>query len=343
MKFAKSAVSMIALAAALAQGPLAVAAAAPANNEIGMGATMGPAAWARCAPYLSKPGAKVYELSHLRGPSAPQSLFAPPTSYQFGPTRGLPHTAQAFNGEVQSGSPGAQGTRMNALGLFGYLPAPWDGKGDYPTDKVRYYGGHTQAEVKPSPDSPLKMLGADKIPPIVTSAVLLDARAYLGKGQPLKAGQTISSGDIQAMLKAEGLGKRGLLPGDALFIYTGWEDHWADGDNGRQYQEGDPGLSYEASKYLGKKSIVLVSLDNPYTDGVIGHDRPAVGNPPELPWAVHHQNLTQSGVYQVQNGHFAEMAKDKVWLSCAIVLPLREEGASGSPVRPVAIGVPARH
>ena len=32
------------------------------------------------------------------------------------------------------------------------------------------------------------------------------------------------------------------------------------------------------------------------------------------------------------------MAGDKVWLSCTIILPLRTQGASGSPVRPVAVG-----
>jgi kynurenine formamidase len=29
-----------------------------------------------------------------------------------------------------------------------------------------------------------------------------------------------------------------------------------------------------------------------------------------------------------------------VWTSCTMVLPLRSRGASGSPVRPVAIGAP---
>jgi len=345
----KSAAVLIALAAAVAAGPALAAPAlsvpAPAwgqGDEVGMGNTMGPASWARCAPYLSQPGAKVYELSHPRGPAMPQSGFAGKMTYQYGPTRGLPHTAQAFNGDSLAGSQGSQGTRMNALGLFGYLEAPWDGKGDYPTADVRYYGGHRQEEVKPTPTSPLLKLGIDKVPPIVTSAVLLDARAYLGKGEPLKAGVAISVADIEGMLKAQGLAKRGLLPGDALFIYTGWEDHWADPDAGKVYYAGDPGLSYEAAKYLASKAIVLVSLDNPFTDAVIGHDKPAVGNPPDLPWAVHHHNLTQAGVYQVQNGRFAEMAKDKVWLSCALVLPLREQGSTGSAVRPVAIGAPAR-
>jgi kynurenine formamidase len=36
------------------------------------------------------------------------------------------------------------------------------------------------------------------------------------------------------------------------------------------------------------------------------------------------------------------MANDRVYTACTMILPLREKGAAGSPVRPVAIGVPAR-
>ena len=35
-----------------------------------------------------------------------------------------------------------------------------------------------------------------------------------------------------------------------------------------------------------------------------------------------------------------ELAADKVWLSCTMILPLRVEGGGGSLVRPIAIGAP---
>jgi kynurenine formamidase len=69
----------------------------------------------------------------------------------------------------------------------------------------------------------------------------------------------------------------------------------------------------------------------------------AVGNAlPGLPFSVHHNNLTQQGIHQIQNLVLDEMARDRVSLSCAIVLPLRVLGGAGSPVRTIAIGVP-RH
>jgi hypothetical protein len=34
------------------------------------------------------------------------------------------------------------------------------------------------------------------------------------------------------------------------------------------------------------------------------------------------------------------MHRDRVWLSCTVILPLREKAAPGSAIRPVAIGAP---
>jgi len=60
-----------------------------------------------------------------------------------------------------------------------------------------------------------------------------------------------------------------------------------------------------------------------------------------LPFAVHHHMLTQAGVHHIENAKLDELARDKVWLSCTMVLPLREKGAAGSAIRPVAIGATA--
>ena len=259
---------------------------------------------------------------------------------------GIPGTRHAFSGEhVAGGEPGAQGTQMDAIGHFAYLEQPWDGKGDFPADKANYYGGFTQKQVKPTPDSPLLKLGIDKVPPIVTSAVLLDAKAHLGGGQPMRPGQLVTAKDIDDMIEAQGLGWRGLLPGDVLYIRTGWGDNWKDPDENKTYYSMGQGLSYDAVKYFERKAVVLVALDNPFTDPVNegalqGKAGPPEGTPPALPFVAHHHNLTQSGIHQIQNANLAALADDKVWTSCTIILPLRSQGGSGSPVRPVAIGAP---
>jgi kynurenine formamidase len=319
-----------------------------ANDEIGMANTLGPATWLRCAQSLANPKAKAYELSYLRSNTMPQSPFGVPLRDKYRPTVGIPGTAHAFNGEeTVSGEPGAQGTQMDAIGHFAVLPEPWDGKGEFPADKAQYYGGRRQSEIKPTPDSPLQKLGIEKVPPIVTTAVLLDAKTYLGKGRAMQPGEAVSAKDIEGMLKTQGLESRGLLPGDVLYIYTGWGDNWKDPDTEKFYYTKGPGLAYDAAKYIEEKQVVLLALDNPFTDPVAdgalqGKAGPPAGTPPSLPFAIHHHDLTQAGIYQIQNANLGALANDKVWVSCTMILPLRAQGNSGSPIRPVAIGAPAQ-
>ena len=226
----------------------------PAGDEIGMANTLGPATWKRCAPYLANPKAKSYELSHIRSNTMPQSPFGTPLVDKYRPTVGIPGTMHAFNGEeTVSGEPGAQGTQMDAIGHFAVLPEKWDGKGEFPADKAKYYGGFTQKDVKPTPDSPLQKLGIEKVPPIVTTAVLLDAKTHLGKGKAMEPGARVTAKDIEAMLKAQGLGKRGLQAGDVLYIYTGWGDNWKDPDTEKFYYTKGPGLAYDAAKYIERR------------------------------------------------------------------------------------------
>src|SRR5262249_33765035 len=175
----------------------------------------------------------------------------------------------AFNGEeTTQGEPGAQGTQFDALGHFAVLPEAWDGKSDFPSDKATYYGGYTPQEVKPAPHVPPQRFGVEKVPPIITTAILLDAKTYLGKGKAMPPGAAVTAADIEAMLAAQGLDARGLIPGDVLYIYTGWGDGWTDPDVQKTYYAKGPGLGYDAAKYIEQKQVVLVALDNPFTDPV---------------------------------------------------------------------------
>lgn len=315
------------------------------GDQVGMANAIGPGTWLRCAEHLTAANAKSYELSHVRSNTMPLSPFGVPLKYTYRPTVGIPGTLHAFNGEqVESGEPGAQGTQMDGLGHFAFLPQPWDGKGDFPSDSAEYYGGYTQQQVKPAPDSPLLKLGMENVPPIVTSAVLLDAKANNG-GAALGPGDLVTVADIEAMLQAQGLAERGILPGDVVYIHTGWSENWKDPAGDTPYYTMGPGLSYEAAQYLADKRIVLVALDNPFTDPVNegalqGKAGPPEGTPAGLPFAIHHYNLAKAGIHQIQNAKLDELAADKVWTSCTMILPLRSRGASGSPVRPVAIGAP---
>ena len=315
----------------------------PQGDERGMANQIGPATLQRCAWHMQQPGAKSYELSQIRSNTMPASPFAGPTQAKPKATSGIPGTAHAFNSESygDNAEPAQQGTQMDALGHFAYFREPWDGKSTLPVETALYYGGFTQKDVKPTPESPLLKLGIDKAPPIITSAVLFDAKSY--KKKAMEAGELVTAKDLEAMLKAQGIQKRGVLHGDVVLVRTGWGDHWRDPDTEKFYYTKAPGLSFDAAQWLAQRRIVAIALDTPFVDAapegmLAGKAGPAPGTPAGFPFAVHHHMLAQSGIHLIENAKLDEVAADQVWTSCAMILPLRDKGAAGSAVRPVAVG-----
>ena len=319
----------------------------PAGDERGMANAIGTATFARCSWHLAQRKAKAYEISHIRSNTMPLSPFSGPYVNKPKPTSGIPGTAHAFNLEqFEAGAePAQQATQIDALGHFASFKQPWDGKAAFPADDAVYYGGYTQKDVKPTPESGLLKRGMENAPPLVTTAVLLDAKQLVGGGKPMKAGDLVTAKDIEAMLKAQGLAKRGILPGDVVYVHTGWGENWKDPDTEKFYYTMAPGLSYDGAQYLAKQRIVAIGLDTPFIDPVAqgqlqGKAGPPSGTPQGLPFAVHHHMLTQAGIHHIENAKLDELARDKVWTSCTMVLPLREKGSAGSAIRPIAIGVP---
>jgi hypothetical protein len=200
-----------------------------------------------------------------------------PVAEQAQADRGVPFSAHAFNSEAfdAGAEPQQQGTQIDALGHFASIAAPWDPKNPYSADGASYYGGYKQKDVKPTPDSPLLKLGIEKIPPLVTTAVLLDAKSLVGKGKAMADGELVTAAHIEAMLKAQGLGKRGILPGDMVWIYTGWSENWKDGDDGARYYAMAPGLSVDAAKLLATKRIVAIGSTRRSSTGAERHARRA--------------------------------------------------------------------
>jgi kynurenine formamidase len=317
----------------------------PAGDERGMANTLGEATTARCGWHMTQKGARMYEASFVRSNTMPKSPFANPSLSKPKPTAGVPFSAHAFNSEAfdAGAEPQQQGTQIDAIGHFASIEGPWNPKDPFPADQAKYYGGFKQADVKPTPDSPLLKLGIEKIPPLVTTAVLLDAKRL--KGQTMGDGQLVTSADINAMLKAQGLARRGILPGDMVWIYTGWSENWKEGDDKSPYYAMAPGLSVDAAKMLATKRIVAIGLDAPFIDPVPkgmleGKAPPAAGTEANLPFSIHHYMLSVFGIHHLENLNLAQMAGEQVWTSCAMVLPSRDKGAAGAVIRPVAIGLP---
>ena len=312
------------------------------DAPLGMAKHLGTEPQSRCAQALTQPHSTSYELSYERAGTMPKSPFAGAFEPKFLPTLHMDGTAQHYNMDVLNTDVNSanQGTQMDALGHFGY-----DSDHNSGTDEIRYFGGLTQEDVKPTGDSPLLALGAETVPPLVSSGLLIDVRRYVNNGKAYSAGEFITATILKDSLQAQGLSERGILPGDIVLIYTGWSDHYADPDISGVYYSSAPGLSYDAALFLGEKGIVAAGLDTPFVDSVPSpsdtepRDLPK-GTPPNMQFPVHHHFLTQVGIYTLENLNLKELADNRVFQSCTMVLPLLSRGSAGSPIRPVAYGAP---
>jgi hypothetical protein len=123
------------------------------DDERGNGNTQGVATRMRCAALLAHPRARVYELGRAISGSMPQNPFGDaPVDLAYLPTRGIPFTRHAGNGEVFSGGIGSQGTPFDALGHFGVLETAWSGAEPFRADQVTYYTGARQSVHRCGPD-----------------------------------------------------------------------------------------------------------------------------------------------------------------------------------------------
>lgn len=143
----------------------------------------------------------------------------------------------------------------------------------------------------------------DKVPVsrLVSSAVLVKA--------PKRAGEVIEVRDVTEKVRQ----------GDAVVFATGWEKHYSN----KNYMTENPGLSREAAKYLARRKVGIVAIDGPSIDP--GHD-------PRFPA---HNILLRAGVLAVENLCNLDRIKQKRFT--LIVAPLKLAGASGSPVRALAL------
>ena len=202
------------------------------SDERGMTKLLGPDTYLRCANFLSNPKSKTYELSYKRTSTMPLSPFAGEYKPKFLPEIAWAGSKQVFTMDVlnENVNDGNQGTQMDALGHFGYTDEVWTGEGEADLSSLKYFGNFKGKEVKPSPDSPLKKLGIETVPPIITTAVFLDVRKHVFNGRAMKAGEYVTVEHIKETIKKSSLNKRGIIPGDVVLINTGWSDNYQDPD-----------------------------------------------------------------------------------------------------------------
>ena len=75
----------------------------PVGDQKGMANTLGAGTWMRCAGHMMAPGARAYELSHVRSNTMPMSPFGGPLSFTYTPSISLPGTRHVFSSEQVNG------------------------------------------------------------------------------------------------------------------------------------------------------------------------------------------------------------------------------------------------
>jgi hypothetical protein len=84
----------------------------------------------------------------------------------------------------------------------------------------------------------------------------------LGRAKPRRVlDQSFENG--WRLLKARALEKRGLMPGDVLYIYTGWGDNWKDPDVEKFYYTKGPGLAQRRRAAVSSGKILNGSPSHP--------------------------------------------------------------------------------
>jgi kynurenine formamidase len=167
-------------------------------------------------------------------------------------------------------------------------------------------------------------LGAETIAPIMEHGVLLDLALYRGVDR-IAAGNPISRDELEAAAQKQGVQ---IGEGDVVLVRTGNGALWKDPEV--YLQAG--GVSGSASQWLADKKIMAVGADNMAWDemGLFDADFNVT-----LPG--HLILLVRSGIYIIENLFLEELARDERYEFTFVCLPLKLRGATGSPVRPVAI------
>lgn len=110
-----------------------------------------------------------------------------------------------------------------------------------------------------------------------------------------------------------------ISTGDSIIFSTGWEKHYFS-DN---YMSSNPGLSIEAATYLIDYKINTVAIDSPSIDA--GKDSSFIA----------HQALLKNNIIIIEN--LCNLEKINKNNFTFIAAPLKIMGATGSPIRALAI------
>lgn len=166
-------------------------------------------------------------------------------------------------------------------------------------------------------------LGTETIAPIVGRGVLLDVAAAAA----LTGGTAVTAADLERAAE-----RQATDPSDAvaILVRTGWARHWSDPPAYLGHASGVPGVDESGARWIIQRSPRVTGGDSMAFEHI-----PAGRGHALLP--VHRVLLVESGIHIIENLDLEQLAADRRYEFLFVCLPLRFVGATGSPVRPIAI------
>jgi kynurenine formamidase len=167
--------------------------------------------------------------------------------------------------------------------------------------------------------------GVHTIAPMVRRGVLLDVPRALGAPE-CPPGYEITPGDLEAAAQRVAVG-----PGDVVLIRSGWGRRFDDGPAvylGRD--SGVPGVGEPGARWLAARQAHAAGADT------IAFERLAPGSGHAL-LPAHRVLLVEAGIYIIEALALEELAAAGICEFTFVLVPLNIIGATGSPVRPLAV------
>jgi kynurenine formamidase len=168
-------------------------------------------------------------------------------------------------------------------------------------------------------------LGIETVPPLLRRGVLLDVCGHKG-GRVLPARYGITADDLTGCAAGQGVEVRA---GDVLLVRTGYGALWRGGE--QAYLDA-AGVSKSGTLWAAQQGVSAVGADNMAWD-VPGERDLETG----ATLFAHAYLLPQKGIYIIENVNLEELARDRRWEFAFIGIPLKLDGATGSPLRPLAL------
>jgi len=248
----------------------------------------------------------------------------PPYSFALNRTHKMTH-------EIFGQAPGSRVSWASDIMYFsGQHGAPTiDAIGHIGRD-LKLHGGVDAVAATSTPAGIGANLGIDSFPAdlMVNRMVLLDVARQIASGRPdpLPPGFEITGAHLEQTAKAQGVEVR---KGDSLMIRTGWGQYFAK-DNAKYLGEQSPGPGQDGARWIIDRGVRLAGDDTATFE-----KRPAAYGK-EL-FSVHMMLLADSGIYIVENTNLEAIADAKAYVALLILTPLRIQGATGSPLRALAL------